>query len=85
MAMDGLKWKVGDIVLLSDLSASDRQPPFPQLGVIHDWMNPLQSQAIVYYDRSGGHVKTVNRPLSLLTRQFQWRNRSLKKACCGII
>ena len=64
MATDGMKWQAGDVVMISDLSASDRQPPYPVLGIIHEFMDQLHAQAVVHY----GAGKTVNRPLSLLTR-----------------
>ena len=65
MAADGMRqFAVGDIVLMADFFASDRQPPYPVLGLIHDFMDPLQAQAVVHY----GAGRTVNRQLLLLTR-----------------
>ena len=65
MAADGMRqFAVGDIVFMADFFASDRQPPYPVLGLIHDFMDPLQAQAVVHY----GAGRTVNRALLLLTR-----------------
>ena len=68
MAMNGEDWNIGDVVLILDPSASDRQPPFPQLGLIHDWMDTEKSQAIIHYGKKDGIVKVVN-----LTSQLDYK------------
>ena len=65
MATDGKgQFAVGNIVLIADFRASKKQPPFPALGIIQEFTDPLQGQAVIRY--VGNRV--VDRPLALLTR-----------------
>ena len=68
MQQQGTGFSEGDIVMILDLSASERQPPFPQLGVINKFMDPLNSQAVIHYGHKNGQYKVVNRPLSLISK-----------------
>ena len=44
---------MNDIVLIHDLSISDRQPPYPRLGRIQSFMDELKDQAIISYGEGG--------------------------------
>ena len=68
MQQQGTGFSEGDVVMILDLSASERQPPYPQLGVINKFMDPLNSQAVIHYGHKNGRYKVVNRPLSLISK-----------------
>ena len=64
--LEGGGFTIGDIVLILDLSSSQGQNPFPQLGIIHTFLAP--GQAELHYGFKDGRFKTVNRPLSKLSK-----------------
>ena len=69
MAQDGIEggdFKEGDVCLIMDLSSSHNQNPFPQLGIITGFRGP--GQAELRYGFKDGRFKTVNRPLSKLSK-----------------
>ena len=59
MQQKGKGFSEGDVVMILDLSASERQPPYPQLGVINKFMDPLNSQAVIHYGHKNGRYKVV--------------------------
>ena len=69
MAQDGIEggdFKEGDVCLIMDLSSSHNQNPFPQLGIITGFRGP--GQAELRYGFKDGRFRTVNRPLSKLSK-----------------
>ena len=64
--LEGGGFKKGDVCLIMDLSSSQGQSPFPQLGIIHAFLGP--GQAVLHYGFKEGHFKSVNRPLSKLSK-----------------
>ena len=65
MAMTGKdQFAIGDIVLIADLSISQKQAPYPAVGIVERFVDDLHAQAVVRY--GGGRV--VDRPLALLTK-----------------
>ena len=66
-----------DVVLILDLSSSQGQNPFPQLGIIHDFLAP--GQAVIHYGFKDGRYKVVNRPLSKLSKLVSAREQIPKE------
>ena len=64
--LEGGGFTKGDICFILDLSSSQNQNPFPQLGIIHAFLGP--GQAELRYGFKEGRFKTVNRPLSKLSK-----------------
>ena len=65
MAVTGKdQFAIGYIVLITDLSISQKQAPYPAVGIVERFVDDLHAQAVVRY--GGGRV--VDRPLALLTK-----------------
>ena len=65
MAVTGRdQFDIGDVVLVTDLSSSQGQAPYPVVGVISSFVDQLHAQAVVRY----GAGRTVDRPLALLVK-----------------
>ena len=77
--LEGGGFTIGDIVLILDLSSSQGQNPFPQLGIIHAFLAP--GQAELHYGSKEGRLRTVNRPLSKLSKLEKPMNRSRQRGC----
>ena len=65
MAVTGKdQFAIGDIVLIADLRISQKQAPYPAVGIIERFVDNLHAQAVIRY--GGGRV--VDRPLALITK-----------------
>ena len=64
----GEGFSVNDVVLILDLSITNRQPPFPALGIVKKFIDKEHGQAEIHYNFKGGCHSVVNRPIFLISK-----------------